>query len=260
MATVGAKGQITIPVGWRPILGAEPKATLYFKTREKRRVSIEKKYIQDSKPAKVLAKGSITIPQKIREYLNVSAGEQVDFQRDPKTGMTWIEKHYDTIPCPLCHGTRLHLNHECIVCNEHGHIKLTYWLYELESWLETCSRHGYSVTLKTANIDLMYNNAGEKSTLDHPYPQITLSQVSPAAERIHSVRLHEIQDFYQMRTLKDILQRLKNDLPIELEKEMLIDALAKLQNMFSTEPAKQEFTNWYVLTCWNAKSLISDDY
>lgn len=140
----------------------------------------------------ITTKGQITIPNKIRNMLNLKEGDIIIFKPLPD-GRIVFEK--ESRLCPVCNGSKKIEQFECIVCQGQGILENNDMniLHELE---KTLLRYGGKYGI-SSNIKQL---VGDKEISPVPViiPQIILS-----SKEIPPYILNKIQDYYQIKLIAD---------------------------------------------------------
>lgn len=74
------------------------------------------------------SKGQITIPQKIREHINLNTGDVVNFKLNKKDNFVTLDKEIKE--CRLCHGEKAIDGKQCFACQGRGTLDTSKKLFD----------------------------------------------------------------------------------------------------------------------------------
>jgi AbrB family looped-hinge helix DNA binding protein len=193
--------------------------------------------------ATLTSKGQITIPKEIREHMQLSTGDCVNFIINDDSSVTF-EKDKQTELCPVCFGQGEHsydnaTNIEpCFMCDQSKYV-----YKHLSAWQQIADikalKYGLSITIAQQEIS---NENG--SFEDIPEVRLkTKGYMFGNKYIIHDRILHIAQDYLQMKFIEEYSPRSgsnadKLETPSDVELESIL-ALLK------TDKAKKDVTRWF---------------
>ena len=194
--------------------------------------------------ATLTSKGQITIPKEIREHLQLSTGDCVNFNINDDSSVTFA-KDKQTELCPVCAGQGEHsfkdganIQQPCFMCDQSKYV-----FKHLSPWQQISDikslKYGLSITVVQQDIST------DKASFDD-IPAVRLKSKGYNFGNkylIHDRILHIAQDYLQMRFIEEYSPRSgtntdKFETPSDVELESIV-ALLK------TDKAKKDVTRWF---------------
>lgn len=185
------------------------------------------------------SKGQITIPKKVREFLNIdSPGDVISFMI-PEDGTTnvVIEKIGDDRKCPVCDGKKVVDDFECIVCKGTGFISKVpgHAINDLLDTIQHCSVKNMHISYSIVNQ--IRQDEGYKISTPVTYVILQSDDIPMSA-------LENASDYYQLRIIKENSQ----NAPVRglkgIERPVNDNDLQAILSYLNNEWAKDAFLVW----------------